>query len=175
MKKNILTVIYIILVVLIIFLIQLFLVNPRSLFGIKPNLILIMSIVISLWYGIYIGGISSFCLGVMTDLLFGSTSGIFTIAYTIVGILIGALNYNYRKENKMSLVYVTIIATSLFEIIQFLCYIFFYDVSASILYLLKQVIISSLLNIIIVYIVYSGIYNISEYIEDRITQSRNGL
>lgn len=176
MKRNILTVIYIVLLILLIFFIQLYFINPRELFGIKPNLILILSIVISLWFGLYVGGISSFFLGVVTDVLFGSsTIGIFTISYTIVGIVVGALNNNYRKESKMSLIYVTIIATFLFEMTQYFCYLLFFDSVTNIFYLLKQIIISSLLNIVIVYIIYSIIFKITEYIEDRIIQNASGL
>lgn len=176
MRKNILTVIFIILLILIVFLIQLYFINPRNLFGIKPNLILILSIVISLWYGVYIGGISSFLIGVFTDILFGSSGiGIFTISYTIVGLVVGSLNTNYRRESKMSLVYVTIIATFVFEIVEYFCYLIFFNASSGLFYLLKQVFISSLLNIVIVYIIHSVIYKITEYIEDRIMQNSNGF
>lgn len=176
MKKNILTIIYIVLLILIIYLLQLYLVNPRDLFGIKPNLILILSIVISLWFGVYIGGISSLLIGILTDILFGSkVMGIFTISYTIVGIIVGTLNNNYRKESKMSLVYVTIIATFVFEIIEYIFYLFVLSINSSLFYLLKQIIVSSLLNIVIVYIIYSVIFKITEYIEDRIIKDSNGF
>lgn len=176
MRKNILTTIFITLLILIVFLIQLYFINPRNLFGIKPNLILILSIVISLWYGVYIGGISSFLIGIFTDILFGSSGiGIFTISYTIVGLVVGSLNNNYRKESKMSLVYVTIIATFIFEISEYLCYLLFFSVNSNLFYILRQFFISSLLNITIVYIIYSVIYKITEYIEDRIMQNLGGF
>jgi len=176
MKKNILTIIYILFLILSIFLAQLYIINPRDLFGVKPNLILILSIVISLWYGVYVGGISSFFIGIFTDILFGSNGfGMFTIAYTIVGLLVGSLNSNYRKESKMSLVYVTVIATFTFELIQSISYLVRFDSSITIFYLLKQIIISSILNIVIVYIIYSIICKITEYIEDRIMQNSNGF
>lgn len=176
MKKKILTGIYVVLIVVAVFVIQLFVINPRSLFGIKPNLILITTIVISLWYGVYTGGISAIILGIIADTLFGSShGGVFTISYTIVGVVIGVFNYNYRKENKMSLVYVTIIATFLFEVVQCIFYLISGTLELNLIYLLKQIIISSLLNIVIVYIVYSIIYRLSEYIEDRIIQSKRGF
>ena len=175
MRKSFLTVIYIICFILLIYFLQLYVINPRELFGIKPNLILILVIVISLWYGLYAGGISSFLIGIFTDIIFGSNIGIFTISYTIVGILIGIVNYNYRKESKMSLVYVTIMATFIFELIQYLLYMIIYKIDSNFMYLIKQSVISSLLNIVIVYIVYSLIYKISEYIEDKVIQSRRGF
>lgn len=172
MKNNILTILYIIILILLVYLIQLYFINERELFGVKPNLILILSIVISLWFGVYIGGISSLIIGIFTDMLFGNI-GIFTISYTIVGIIVGILNNNYRKESKMSLVYVTIIATFVFEISEYLCYLFLFNISSSIFYLLKQIVISSLLNIVIVYIIYSVIFKITESIEDRIIKNSN--
>ena len=175
MRRNFLTGIYIAILLFTIYILQLYLINPRELFGIKPNLILIVVIVVSLWYGVHVGGISSLLIGFLTDILFGSNNGMFTISYTIVGIIVGILNDNYRKESKMSLVYVTIIATFSFEIVQFFQYILLYKVGLSLVYLIKQIVISSLLNIVIVYIVYSLMYNLSEYIEERITKKSSGF
>lgn len=174
-KKKGLTVGYMLFILLMIILIQLFVINPRSLFGVKPNLILMMAIVISLWYGLIAGGISSFCLGVLSDFLFGSGNGIFTISYTLVGICIGTFEFIYRKESKMSLVYVTCIASFLFEIIQYLYYVLFCQVEGQIMLLGKQMIISALLNVVMVLLIYSCIGKLSVYIESRVKQHQSGL
>lgn len=175
MKKNILTFAYVILIIVVLYSIQLYIINPRGLFGIKPNLLLIISIIISLWYGIYIGGVSSFLIGFITDIIFGSSYCIFTISYTIVGLIIGVINENYRKESKMSLVYVTLIASAIFEISQYFEYMIIYKIASNVMYLIKQTVISSLLNIVIVYIIYSIMYKISEYIDERINRNLGGL
>lgn len=175
MRRNLLTCIYILVLLLIIFLTQLYIINPRELFGIKPNLILILVIVVSLWYGIYIGGVSSLLIGALTDIIFGDSFGIYTISYTIAGLIVGALNENYRKESKMSLVYVTVLATFIFEIVLCIQYVLLYKIDVSFIYLLKQGVISSILNIVIVYIVYSLMYSISEHIEDRIIKRASGF
>lgn len=173
MRKKILTFIYILFLILIIFIVQMFIIDNKTLFGVKPNLILISTIIVSLWYGLYAGTFYSFIIGFVTDLLFGNTFGMFTISYTIVGATIGFLNNTYRKENKISLIYLTIIATSLFEIISYIEYAIVYSVFSNVFYLLIQIFLSSLLNIVIVYIIYSLIYRVAESLDDRLKSDSN--
>ena len=168
MLKKILTIIYIVLFITLIFFIQMFVINNRTLFGVKPNLILIIVIVVSLWFGMYKGTIFSFVIGLISDMLFGNTIGMFTIAYTITGIITGYINTSYRRENKMSLVYVTLIFTALFEFIQYFEYLLMTQTYSSFFFFLRQVIISSLLNTIIVFIIYGIIYKIVDKFESNL-------
>lgn len=168
MAKKTLTFLYIILFIVLVYFLQLFVVDTKTLFGVKPNLILITVIVVSLWYGVYTGTIFAFIIGVITDFVFGSTTGMFTIAYTITGAITGIINTNYRKENKLSLIYVTLIFTFVFELIQYIEYLILTGVYSSFFYLLKQVIISSILNVTIVVIVYGIIYKIMEKFESNL-------
>jgi len=164
--KNTLKTIYIFFIIVVIYLLQLFVINNHTLFGTKPNLILICVIVVSLWFGLYTGSIFSFLIGVLTDILFGNGYGIFTISYTITGMVIGYLNSNYRKENKLSLVYVTLIAVVIFEFIQYIAYTVITGAYSSIFYLLWQMFMSSILNIVIVYIIYELIYKIAKSVDN---------
>lgn len=166
--KNMLKTIYIFIVIVVIYMLQIFVINNHTLFGTKPNLILISVIVVSLWFGLYTGSIFSFIIGVLTDILFGNNYGIFTMSYTITGMVIGFLNYNYRKENKLSLVYVTLISVLIFESIQYISYTVITSKYSSILYLLKQMFMSSILNIIIVFLIYGLICKIARSVDDDI-------
>lgn len=174
MKKKIITVIYIITLLLCLFAVQMFFINNRQLFGIKPNLILILAIVVSSWYGEKVGGIFSFIIGLLTEFLFNA-NGMFLVDYTVVGILVGLLNTKYNTENKISLIYITMIATFLFEFVQYIYYGFVYGIYSNIVYFLKQVFISSILNIVIVFIVYSIIYKIVEHFDSRLRKDLSGF
>ena len=174
MKKKIIPIIYILILVIFLFAFQLFVINSRNLFGIKPNLILISVIVVSSWYGEKIGGIFSFIIGFITELLFG-LNGIFLVSYTIVGIIVGYLNNKYNKENRISLVYITIIATFIFEFIQYIVYALSFKIYSNIFYFVKQFVISSILNIVIVFIVYSLIHNLIGYFDSRLKKETNGF
>lgn len=167
MKKKILTFIYFLAILFLIYIVQLFVIDSKTLFGVKPNLILILCIVFCVWYGLYKGTIFSFIIGLLTDFIFGA-SGIFTICYTVTALAVGLINNNYRKENRMSLVYITIIATTTFEVVEYISYAIMSQVYSNLFYLLKQIILSSILNIVIVYIIYTLIYNVTQYFDDRI-------
>lgn len=166
--KKVLTYICIVLLSFCVFLLQIFIIDPRSLFGFKPNLILIIVISVSLWYGLYKGALYSFLVGFACDIIFGSTNGQFTICYSIVGLLIGYFNYNYRKENKISLIYLTIFATAIFEICQYIIYIFTVREFINLFVLFKQIFIVSLLNICLTYIIYGVIYRINSKIDSNL-------
>lgn len=167
MKKT-LTIVYLLLFILIIFVFQMFIIDERELFGVKPNLILISVIVVSLWFGLYTGSIYSVIIGIITDMLFGNSIGLFTIGYAITGVIIGFFNYNYRKENKIALLYLTFIATAIFELIEYIIYFVITKEYTSILYFVYQIILTSILNIVIVYVVYSLLYKIISFFEDRL-------
>ena len=53
--KKILTILYLIFLILLIFTLQITLIDGRTILGVKPNLILITVIVVSLWFGLYAG------------------------------------------------------------------------------------------------------------------------
>lgn len=168
MGKKFLTIVYLIFLIMLIYLFQVLIINNNSLFGVKPNLILISCIVVSMWYGLYIGSFYSLLIGIITDLVFGNTLGLFTISYAITGTIVGLFNYNYRKENKTSLVYITIIGTAIFELVEYIFYLMVTSNYSSIFYLIRQITISSILNIVIVYIIYSLVVKIISYFDNRI-------
>lgn len=168
MAKKILSYFIIFLILVCLFMFQIYVIDSRTLFGTKPNVILISVIVISLWYGLYAGSIYGFIIGILSDILFGNSFGVFTLSYTIVGSVIGYLNYNYRRESKVSLLYLTIFGTCIFEFCEYFIYLFLSSSGINIFYLIMQIIISSLLNVILAFILYGTFARISEYAESNI-------
>lgn len=168
MVKRIFSYFFILLVLIGIFVFQVYVIDSRELFGIKPNIVLISVIVMSLWYGLYAGSIYGLIIGIITDILFGNTYGIYTMSYTAVGSVIGYLNYNYRKESKASLSYLTIFGTCIFEFVQYIIYLFLSTSSTGIFYLILQMVISSSLNVILAFILYGVFARISSYAEKNI-------
>jgi len=165
MAKKVFSYFIILLILICIFMFQIYVIDSRELFGVKPNIILISVIVMSLWYGLYAGSIYGFCIGMITDILFGNSFGIFTLSYTVVGSVIGYLNYNYRRESKISLSYLTIFGTCIFEFTEYFIYLFLNSSSSNILYLIIQISIGSLLNVILAFILYGTFSKISAFAE----------
>ncbi len=148
------------------FIIQLFVINDINLFGVKPNLFLITIIVVSLNTDIFISTIYSFVIGVIVDMLFGA-GGLFTISYTIIGMLLGFINEDYMKENLLSISILTILSVTLFELIQYIKSMIVISKYISIMFFLKQLILSILLNVVIVVIICTLFRKIIEKINKK--------
>ena len=66
--RKVLTIIYLVFLIILIFTLQILLIDGRTIFGIKPNLILITVIVVSLWFGLYVGSFYGLIIGIITDI-----------------------------------------------------------------------------------------------------------
>lgn len=164
--QKILKVVVTILLFVISLLIQLFVFDNMSLFGVKPNMLLISIIVVSLYTNIYSSTIYSFILGVIVDLIFGS-SGMFTISYTAIGMLLGFVSDDYMKENYISTIILTAISVTLFEVIQYFQSMIGLSSYISMFFLLKQLILSILLNVILVFIMCFLFGKLIEHIDKK--------
>ncbi|MGN1013708.1 MAG: rod shape-determining protein MreD [Clostridia bacterium] len=131
--------------------IQLFLFDNMSLFGVKPNMLLISIIVVSLYTNIYASTIYSFSLGFIVDLIFGG-SGMFTISYTIIGMLLGLISEDYMKENYLSTIVLTALSVIVFEVILYFDSMIISSSYISFFFLIKQLTLSILLNVVLVFI-----------------------
>lgn len=147
-------------------LIQLFIFDNMSLFGVKPNMLLISIIVVSLYTNIYSSTIYSFILGIIVDLIFGSL-GMFTISYTAIGMLLGFVSDDYMKENYISTIILTTISVTLFELIQYFQSMIRLSSYISIFFLFKQLILSILLNVILVFIMCFLFGKLIEHIDKK--------
>lgn len=164
--QRVLKILVTILLFIISLVIQLFVFNNMSLFGVKPNMLLISIIVVSLYSNIYSSTIYSFILGFVVDLIFGS-SGMFTISYTAIGMLLGFVSENYMKENYLSTIILTALSVTLFETIQYFQNMIIASNYISLFFLLKQLILSILLNVILVFIMCFSFGKLIELIDKK--------
>lgn len=175
MKKSIIGKALIVVLFLVVLLFQIFVVNNSTLFGIKPNLILVFLVVYSLFTNFYKTCIVSLLAGVLIDILFGNTNFMFTIIYMVTGIFLAFINDRFTRENKITIITLVIISVSCFEIVEFIEYAYLYNVYANIFTLLKQIIISILLNFVLCQIIYSVINFINENLDLKFKQHIRGL
>ena len=164
--QRVLKIIVTILLFIISLSIQLFIFNNMSLFGVKPNMLLISIIVVSLYTSIYSCTIYSFFLGLIIDLMFGG-SGMFTISYTAIGMLLGFINEDYMKENYFSIIILTTLSVALFETVQYFQSMIILSSYVSFFFFLKQVILSILLNVVLVFIIRFIFGKIIEHIDKK--------
>lgn len=118
MRKVVKTIITILLFIISI-LLQLFVFNNITLFGFKPNMLIISVILVGMYTNIYSTAFYALLLGFTTDLLFG-TSGFYTVIYSILGVVIGYVSDNYMKENIFSAIILTAGGITILEIIEYI-------------------------------------------------------
>lgn len=165
MKNKFLFTFIILLIFAFLLFMQIYLIGGKTLFGIKPNLILIFIIVFSSFAGLYKGVIYSFFVGIIMDFLYGSNYGVFLTSYVVVAIVIGLIEKNYRKQNRNTLILITFIGTSIFEVMLCIIYSILCERIMNIFSLTVQIFISSILNMVIVFILSGIVQKIDENFE----------
>ncbi len=174
MKKKFLIMIGFIIYILFMYLFQLFIIDNKDIFGVKPNLILVTCVMITLYKGIYKGTFVSLTIGLFTDFLFG-TKAIFMICYTLTCLIIGLLGKGDKNIDKLSVIYFTFASTSLFEILEYIVYAVTSRVFSNFFYLLKQIILGSILNVVAALILYKVVCEISDFIIRGQKKDMNGF
>ena len=91
----------------------------------------------------------------------------FTISYTAIGMLVGFIGENYMKENYFSIIILTALSVTLFEVVQYIQSMIIISEFISFFFLLKQLILSILLNVILTFILCFTFGKIMEYIDKK--------
>ena len=77
----------------------------------------------------------------------------FIISYTAIGMLLGYISGDYMKENYLSIILITAISVTLFEVVEYVQSMIILSKYISFLFLIKQVALSILLNTVLVFII----------------------
>jgi len=89
--------------------------NFIDIFGVKPNLIIILIVSISLLEGRKYGSAVGFFAGLCLDSVAGIALGYQTLIGMLLGILLGNINKRFFKENILVMLICTFISTILYE------------------------------------------------------------
>ncbi len=107
-------------IIVVSFIIQTSFFNFFNIFGMAPNLSLILVVIFSLMTNGVIGGIIGIITGLMYDTMIYDVFGVYTLVYFIIGSIIGTYSDDMLKENYA--VYITVTALST-VVMHFLLYI----------------------------------------------------
>jgi len=89
--------------------------NFTDVFGVKPNLIIILIVSVALLEGRNHGGTVGFFAGICMDSVVGIALGYQALLGMLLGILLGNINKRFFKENIFVMVTCTFISTIIFE------------------------------------------------------------
>lgn len=118
MKKTLVFVVLFIVFILIYF----FQMNFFSWFtiaGVKPNLFIILILVMGLFTGRTIGIATGIIAGLLLDFFIGKSVGITAIMLGIVGFLGGYLDKKFSKDSRITMILMVILTTFIYELGQY--------------------------------------------------------
>lgn len=153
MKKTVVAFL-IIIIFLIIYLLQSNLFSWFNLAGIRPNLFVILVLMIGLFLGESRGVTWGIIFGITLDFFIGKSIGISGIMLGIIGVIGGFLDKNFSKDSRLTMIIMIVITTSLYETGSYLFNHFVNDANMSISIFIKILIFENLFNVILTIILY---------------------
>lgn len=108
------TIFYIILIFAFV-LIQVTFINFISVFGVTPNIVIILIVSISLLQGRIDGAVVGFSAGLCLDAIVGISLGVQALLGMLLGLALGNINKRFFKENVLVMILCTFVSTILYE------------------------------------------------------------
>ena len=142
------------LIIIISLLIQINFLNYINAFGVIANIGIVVVCAIGISAGSYTGGVVGFIYGLLSDIFFSKTLGVYVLLYLAIGLFAGYFKNKISKDNKMSLALTVLIGTMLFESALCVFSIAIGNISFNGYYLLKVIIIEILYNLFITYMLF---------------------
>lgn len=140
--------------------------NWFNIAGVMPNLFVILVLFIGLFGNKSMGTIFGIGIGLILDYLFKSKVGIYALSLGMIGFLATIFDKNFSKDSRMTIMFMVLGSTVLFEIVvYFLNYIVF-STNVEILGFLKILLVEVIFNIFITIIVYPLMQRFGYYIEN---------
>ena len=165
MKKTVMVICFI-LIFIIIYLLQANLFAWFNLAGVKPNLFIILVLIIGLFAGKGIGITFGILFGFILDLLMGRNIGISIAMLGITGFIGGYLNKNFSKDSRITMITMIAATTLIYEIGIILLNFFINQTQISLWYIIKNLLIETIYNSIITIIIYPLILRFGYIVQD---------
>ncbi len=130
------------------FLLQGTVLNAVAVFGVTPNILLVLTIVYTFFFKDFQGLTLSVIFGILQDVFFGQIIGVSALIYLAVGMLLKFWRNVYR-DNKILLLVITVICTAGYALLECGIYMMMQQRSISLLYVMKRVPLSVVWNYIV--------------------------
>ncbi len=151
MRKTIITV-SLFIVFLIIYFLQANIFPNFSIAGITPNLFIIYVLFIGLYANQTLGVIFGIIIGLFLDSVYGQSIGLSAVMLCVVGFLGSYFDKNFSKDNKLTILFMVIGATVIYELglysLKSIIYEFNFELWFFVRILLLEILYNSLLSII---------------------------
>ena len=143
-----------VLIIAIAYILQTVIVPDFSIFGVFPNLMLVVVCGISLLFGSTIGGVVGFSTGLLLDFNQGRAIGLYAFLCMYIGIILGQFNKRFFKDNYFIAIAITGVVTFIFESIVYFFGAFAYSQAFNFGNFMTNILLSMLVNVIASVLVY---------------------
>lgn len=165
MKKAI-TIIWMIVASIIIYLLQANFFSWFNIAGVKPNLFVILILFIGLFSNSKVALIYGILFGFFLDVVIGKNIGTTSIMLGLIGFLGGYFDKNFSKESKITIMLMVVGSTCIYEIGIYIFNIIRLSINVEILTFIKILAIELVFNLILTIILYPLIKKAGYKIED---------
>lgn len=159
----------IILLILLFFIIYFFQANFFSWFtiaGIKPNLFIILIVIISLYGGMKLSIPFGILMGLYLDIVTGKSIGASAIMYGTLAVIGTYFDKTFSKESRITIMLIIMGSTCIYEVGIYILQVMQLSINVEILAFLKKLIIEVIYNTILTIILYGPIQKTGYQIED---------
>lgn len=143
-----------------------------NLAGVKPNLFVILVLVIGLFAGRGIGTTFGILFGISLDFFIGKSIGISGIMLGGIGFIGGYLDKNFSKDSRITMITMISITTFIYEIGLYIFNYFINSAQISMIYFIKTLMIELIFNAIITIIIYPLIVKFGYRIEENFKENK---
>ncbi len=140
--------------------------------GVKPNLFVILVLVLGLFGGKNLGAIFGIVIGLLLDIFIGRQIGISAIILGLIGLLGGFLDKNFSKDSKLTIIIMVALATLLYELSVYCVNIFMFGYDFELVNFITKLLIEIIYNTLLTIILYPIIQKCGFYIENTYKDSR---
>lgn len=143
-----------------------------NLAGIKPNLFVILVLIIGLFAGRGVGTTFGIFFGITLDFLIGKSIGISAIMLGFIGFIGGYLDKSFSKDSRITMITMITITTIIYEVGLNVFNYFINSAQISTIYFMKTLIIELIFNSIITIIIYPLIIKFGYRIEENFKENK---
>lgn len=170
--KKVISIITLTLIFFVIYFLQADFFSWFNIAGVKPNLFILLMLVVGLFVGKKIGIPLGIILGIILDLLTGKIIGISSIMFVIIVILADIYDKNFSKDNRMTIMIMVASTTIIFETGIYMLNLLKLSIPLELISFIKILIIEVIYNTILTIIIYPIIQNSGTLLEESFKEQK---
>lgn len=172
--RKFITIIGLIIVFFLIYFLQVNVFGVFTISGIKPNLFVIYILFIGLFANQILGISFGVIIGLIIDLLYGQKIGTSAVMFCVIGYLGSYFDKNFSKENKLTIIFMVVGATIVYEFGTYFLNSIFLNFEREYLNFVKILLVEIVYNVLLSIIFYPIIQK-TGYLIDRNFKRNNIL